>query len=111
MGVFAKLGEGIADLSELQVQTITGELVTTIKSDKPGMVLDWQKLIKAAKTQSEGAIKLAAATNVKFDGDIDQFFSDSATERTLKAHADAVESGRKIREGLIAMFKGALNLE
>ena len=110
MGVFKQLKEGIADLSELQVQTITGALKTTIQAEGGQNVLDWEKLIQEAKSETEGTISLAAATNVKLDGDTNLFISDAATEKTLKAHADAVEGARKVREGLIDAFSDLLGI-
>lgn len=110
MGVFKKLGQGIADLSELQVQTMTGTITTEFQSDNAESVLDWQKLIQGAKTDSEGKITLIAATNVKFDGDTDLFISDSATPALLQAHADAVEGARKVREGLVEAFSDLLGV-
>jgi len=111
MGVFKKLGEGIADLSELQVQTMTGELSTAIKSEDAKRVLDWQKLIKAAKTKTEGSVRLVAATNVKIDGDTDLFVAESAPDRLLRAHAEAVEAAGEVRAGLIAIFKDLVDID
>ena len=112
MGIFVKLKEGIADLSELQVQTITGTLKTTIQSEDGDNknVLNWQKLIQGAKSETEGEISLAAASNIKFDGDTDSFISDDATDRTLSAHAGAVNGALKVREGLVSAFSGLLGL-
>ncbi|MFQ5700536.1 MAG: hypothetical protein ACE5HU_01680 [Acidobacteriota bacterium] len=110
MGVFRTLGDGIADLSELQVQTLTGELTTQVRSGDKDNVLDWEKLIEQAKTETEGSIRLIAATTLKFDGDTNLFFAESAPERLIKAHNDAVESARKVREGLLAMFHDLLDL-
>jgi hypothetical protein len=110
MGVFKKLGDGIADLSELQVQTLTGELSTAIQSDNAKRVLDWQKLIKAAKTKTQGSVRLVAATNLKIDGDTDLFIAESAPDRLLRAHSDAVEAAGEVRASLIAMFKDLLDV-
>lgn len=111
MGVFKKLGEGIADLSQLQVQTFTGEIKSTIQATDSGNVLDWQKLIEEAKSDTAGSISLAAATNVKFDGDSDQFIADSASDRTLQAHSDAVDAARQVRQGLVETFQDLLGIE
>ncbi len=110
MGVFVKLKEGIADLAELQVQTITGEIKTAL-SAVDGDVLDWEKLVKEAKSETNGDISLAAATNVKFDGDTDIFISNSASDKALSAHAAAVEAARQVRQGLVEAFQDLLGIE
>lgn len=107
--VFKKLEDGIADLTELNVQTFSGDLASVVDGSNSGSVIDWTKLLKDAKTS--GKVKLKASTKIKFDGDSDAFFADDISGDMLKAHMTAIESGQKVREGLIAMFKGALGLE
>ena len=109
MGVFKKLGEGIADLTELNVQTFSGDLTSVIdKSTGGSSVIDWTKLLKDAKTT--GKVKLVASAKIKFDGDSDTFFAEDISPDMLDAHLVAVEAGQKVREGLLAMFKDILNI-
>ncbi len=108
MGVFKKLGEGIADLSELNVQTFTGDLTGVIDKPDSGSVIDWTKLLKEAKTT--GKVKLVASAKIKFDGDSDTFFAEDIPSDMLEAHLVAVEAGQKVREGLLNMFKEILNI-
>ena len=109
MSVFQKLKDGIADLSELNVQTFSGDISSVIDTTTSGTVLDWAKLIKDA-SKATGKVKLVASANIKFDGDSDTFFADDIPPDMLKAHLTAIEAGQKVREGLLAMFKDVLNI-
>ena len=109
MGVFKKLGEGIADLSELNVQTFCGDLTSVIDKSTGGNVIDWPKLLKDAKTT--GSVKLVASAKIKFDGDSDSYFADDISPDMLDAHLVAIEAGQKVREGLLSMFKEILNIK
>jgi hypothetical protein len=109
MSVFKKLKEGIADLSELNVQTFTGNINSVIDQTQSESIIDWTKLLENARTSGE--VKLMASSKIKFDGDSDTFFADEISSEILEAHMAAIEGGRKVREGLVAMFKGALGLE
>jgi len=108
MSVFKKLGEGIADLSELNVQTFSGSITSVIDDTSEGNVIDWEKLMAQAKTS--GAVKLVASTKIKFDGDSDAYFANDITPEMLEAHLQAIEAGQNVREGLITMFKDALGI-
>ena len=110
MSVFKKLGEGVADLSELNVNTFTGDISGVVVDEaSKGSVLDWGKLIAAAK--ASGNVKLIAAVKIKFDGDSDSYYATDIPKDMLDAHVAAVEAGQKIREGLVEMFKDALDLK
>ena len=109
MGVFKKLGEGIADLSELNVQTFCGDLTSVIDKSTSANVIDWPKLLKDAKTT--GKVKLVASAKIKFDGDSDSYFADDISPDMLDAHLVAIEAGQKVREGLLSMFKEILNIK
>jgi len=109
MGVFKKLGDGIADLSELNVQTFCGDLTSVIDKSTSGSVIDWTKLLKDAKTT--GKVKLVASAKIKFDGDSDSYFAEDIPPDMLDAHLVAIEAGQKVREGLLSMFKELLNIK
>ena len=109
MSVFKKLAEGVADLSELNVNTFTGDISGVVDQDTEGSVLDWGKLLAAAK--ASGNVKLVAAIKVKFDGDSDSYYANDISKDMLDAHIAAVEAGQKIREGLVEMFKDVLDLK
>ena len=108
MGVFQKLGEEIADLSELTVQTFTGDITSDLTSDTES-ILDWTKLLEEAKN-AQGKITLVASTKMKFDGDADIYFNTSISEDLKQAHLGAWEASLKVREGLIQTFKDLLGI-
>ena len=97
MSVFRKLGEGIADLTELQVQTFTGTLSADIVAadDSKESILDWTKVTQSAK--ASGQIKLAASAKMKFDGDTDLYFDQGLTQDLLEAHLQAIQAAQKVR--------------
>jgi len=107
MSVFKKLGDEIADLSQLNVQTFSGDLKTVI-ADDDGSVIDWKKLLANAK--SSGEVKLMASAQINFDGDSDNYFAADIPPDMLNAHLTAIEAGQKVRAGLIDMFKDALKI-
>ncbi len=110
MKVFKKLGEGIADLAELNVQTFSGSITGVIDSTASGNVLDWEKLVKDA-SKTSGTVKLMASARIKFDGDSDVFFAEDISVDMMNAHLTAVEAGQNVREGLISMFKELLGID
>ena len=86
MSVFKKLGEGIADLSELNVQTFSGDITTVIDSGSGGNVIDWTKLLNDAKTS--GKVRLIASARIKFDGDSDTFFAEDIASDLKAAYEE-----------------------
>lgn len=115
MGVFKKLGEGIADLTSLEVVTLTGTVQVKINDarnengEKSGSIIDWTTLIEQANDTS-GNVSLVAATKVEFDGDTQQFAADGASQTLLDTHQQAVENAKDVREGLVSMFRSLLGL-
>lgn len=107
MGVFKKLGEEIADLSQLRVQTFTGNITALIDTTS-GTIIEWQKLLDDAK--STGKVSLAADTKVNFDGDTELFIATDASANLVKAHNDAVAAAQQVRQGLLETFKDVLNI-
>ncbi len=108
MSVFKELSSGIADLSELNVQTFTGSLESVVNESAGGSVIDWPKLMAQAKTT--GKVRLVASTRLKFDGDSDVFFEQDIEQHLADAHLTAVEAGQQVRQGLLAMFRDILNI-
>ena len=92
MAVFRKLKDGIGDLSQLQVQTFTGDLTAFIDdgpefddvNEPKKTLIKWQDLLKEAK--NKGEVSLVAATKVNIDGDTELFISDTASSTILDAH-------------------------
>ena len=115
--ILARVKDGIADLTELEVHTVTGviekKFLTTpggAGNDKGASILNWEELIKEA-VETTGTVRLAAATSVKFDGDTNLFIGAEVPESILNAHAKAVEAAQEVRRGLIEVFKESLKFE
>ena len=65
---FKELAAGIADLSQLQVQTYTGNITAHIADgDGGGSIINWQERLTTSATEN-GDVSLVAATKVNFDG-------------------------------------------
>lgn len=109
MSVFKKLGDGIADLSELNVQIFSGDVSSVLDDAEGSSVIDWTELLKQAK--SSGTVRLMASARIKFDGDSDTFFADNISQDMLNAHMTAVQAGQKVREGLLEMFRDVLGVD
>ncbi len=106
--VFKKLGEGIADLSQLHVQTFTGSLSAVVDPDS-GSLIAWDQLIDEAK--NAGTVTLVAATRVNFDGDTALFIAEDAPTSLLAIHQEAVLAAQDVRQGLAEAFRGALGID
>ena len=91
---------GIKDLSELNVRTFKGDLKAVVKDKGEGK--DWMDAIAAAR--KAGTVELMAQTDVKLDGDIDQYFSTSLTKSLEDTHKAAVESGTKTRMAIVNLL-------
>ncbi len=95
----------IGDFSSLEVVTFRGDIATYVKpgdgsSNDP---LDWDKMMKDAKTS--GTMKIALATLVNFDGDVTQFVSDPEPPAwVVDAHKAAVQSSLDARKAIFDLF-------
>jgi len=106
--LFKKLGPGIADLSELNVQSFTGDLKSAVATKKgEGSVVDWKNLMTKATTTGE--VSLVASTQIEFDGDASTFYQTGATESMRTAHTQAVQAAHNYRIGLLKLFKKELD--
>ena len=109
MSVFKKLKDDIADLSELSVQTFTGDIKSVVDSSSDGNVINWANLLKNAK--STGEVTLVASTNIEFDGDSNTYYEQNIDPTLLAAHKAAVQSAQEYRQGLLNLFKDVLNIK
>lgn len=102
--VVNKAVEAIEDLSSLEVLTFRGELTSVI--DQKGKI-DWSKL--TANASNVGKLKLALATNVKIDADVQQYIADDVPPQWIvDAHIAAVKSGLEARKALLELGLGFL---
>jgi len=102
------LEEKITDLSELKVQTVTGDVSLILEKKS---LEDLESLLKPAQGEAveTAKLKLILDTTIKFDGDSINFIGDGATADQIKVHKEAVEAGLKQRQGLLEMFKGLIS--
>ena len=108
---FKQLKAGIADLSQLQVQTYTGSITAHINSaaGDDGNIINWQDLLKTAATEG-GDVSLVAATKVSFDGDTELFIASEAPASLVTAHNNAVAAAQQVRQGLVEAFSDLLGI-
>ena len=111
MPVFKDIKKAIKDMvvdaTELEVNTFTGEvksfLSTPAQGNKKVSLLDWSKI--KTKIKTEANINLAASTQMKIDGDQNQFISNSITPSLMDSHRAAVEAGLQVRQGFVRLVK------
>lgn len=95
-----KLMAAVEDLSSLEVVSFSGTLTAEITSGSGGNVINWDKLVKAAKPN--GKVKLMMASKFECDGDARLFTtSDGVSGDIRTAHDQAVQAGRQIRKDIL----------
>jgi hypothetical protein len=105
--IFKEIGQGIIDLSELNVQTFSGNLQSVVADGTSASVINWEKLISEAK--SSGTVNLVASTKIELDGDSNTFYESGITQDMTTAHNAAVKAAHDYRLGLINLFKKEIN--
>ena len=107
---FKELAAGIADLSQLQVQTYTGNITAHITDGGGGgSIINWQDLLTTSASE-DGDVSLVAATKVNFDGDTELFIASNAPSNLVSAHNDAVTAAQQLRQGLVEAFADVLGI-
>ncbi len=104
MGLFsdalAKIGEGLADASSLDVVTYKG----TLKSEGLAKKLEnFDDVFKQIDTKAD--FKLLASTQCKIDGDISAFLDNDITSAELDRHIELVKAGQDTRKASIDFLK------
>ncbi len=100
---FESVRDGITDLSQLNVRTFTGEIVVTA-AKLEGKDATLAGFLKEATQQ--GKLTVVGYTNMKIDGDVDQFISATAAESAIAAHNNAVQAGQASRAATLDLFMG-----
>ena len=103
-----KLGDAITDLSELRVQTVTGDVKAVIKKNK---LSDLRGLLNPSGTgaNAKASLNLVLDTTISFDGDSLNFIdTDLATAELTLIHKEAIQSGLNQRKAIVEMFKSLL---
>lgn len=104
----ASIGDKIEDLSELRVQTVTGDVTAVLSSNS---LSDLEDLLKPDGDDVAAAkLHLVLDTTIKFDGDSLNFIDvNRATPDLVALHKEAVAAGLTHRRGLVEMFKGLVD--
>lgn len=102
------LGDQIEDLSELRVQTVTGDVSAVLSTRS---LSDLEDLLKPDGDDTALAkLHLVLDTTIKFDGDALNFMDEKrATPDLIALHKEAVHAGLTHRRGLVEMFKGLID--
>lgn len=105
------IGDAVVDLTELRVQTVTGDVQAVIKTKK---LENLEKLLLPSGTGTnkvDAKLNLVLDTTIKFDGDSLNFIDvNKATPDLVSLHKEAIASGLKHRQGLVEMFKGIIDV-
>ena len=110
-GALSGLRNAIGDLTSLEVNTYIGDLSAVVEPGGDLNISDFDKLVKGAKGAS-GNIQLVASTKINFDGDCKQYFDrNTMPSHVVEAHAVALQSGQEVREGIIKLFTGLLDIK
>ncbi len=101
---FEKIEAGIGDLTQLNVRTFTGE----IKATAANLPVDPEKELTIgeflAQAQAEGEIQVVGFTDMKIDGDIDQFITSKDYPFAVAAHNSAIQTGQQSRRAMLDLF-------
>lgn len=98
---FDKIRDGISDLSQLNVRTFTGEIEVSAKK-LPAAGVSLGSFLETADI--EGTIQVVGFTDMKIDGDIDQFITSSPLASAIAAHNSAVQAGQQSRKAMVDLF-------
>jgi hypothetical protein len=101
---FQTIKDGIGDLSELNVRTFTGDMsVAAVNVSKVKLV----ELLQQGGADLQ--VKVVGITNMKIDGDVDQFITSSdVPAMAITAHTAAIEAGQKSRQAMFDLFTDAI---
>ena len=105
---FDKIRDGIGDLTQLNVRTFTGE----IKATAANVPVDPDKQLTLgeflAKAQANGELQVVGFTDMKIDGDIDQFITSGNFPIAVAAHNSAIQTGQQSRKAMFDLFSDAI---
>ena len=102
---FDRIKEGIGDLSQLNVRTFSGEIEASV-DNLPARGVTLGDFLRAANVG--GTVQVVGFTDMKIDGDIDQFITSSPAASAITAHNMAVQVGQQTRRAMFDFFTGAV---
>ncbi|GAA0355104.1 hypothetical protein GCM10009092_19220 [Bowmanella denitrificans] len=96
------IGNGIKDLSQLNVRTYTGNIDAQISGENA------EEMLNLAR--QNGQLKLVGLTTINLDGDVNQFISSDQeiNEKLHNAHQSAVQASQRSREVTFNLFASAI---
>ena len=98
---FKKIGDGLEDLTSLDVVTFQGSVLLE-GGDIPAT---FDNVMNAAKGSATVKVKVLASTQCKIDGDILAFYDKDITPQQAEAHADLVALGKQSRQVAVDFVK------
>ena len=102
---FDKIKAGIGDLSQLNVRTFTGKIEASVDNlPSGGITLD----AFLQQANAGGKVEVVGFTDMKIDGDIDQFITSSPVGSAITAHNTAVQVGQQSRKAMLDFFTDAI---
>ncbi|AKF86837.1 hypothetical protein SAMN05443572_102609 [Myxococcus fulvus] len=105
-----KLNTAVDDLVTLEVITYTGDVKHIINTTGGKPTIDWDNLTTSSvgSATTQATIKLVAATQVKFDGDMKLFQTDQQDiprlQELLDLHRKSVETSIAARKSVVDFF-------
>ncbi len=104
-GAFDRIKAGIGDLSQLNVRTFSGEIKAST-DNLPAKGLSIDKFLREATT--DGEVQVVGFTDMKIDGDIDQFITSADFPTVIAAHNSAIQAGQQSRRAMMNLFTDAI---
>lgn len=102
--VLESLNDVAADLSTIEVTTLTGNVKALFNGEK----IDLVETLKSAKGNVKGEVRLLAHTRIEFDQDTTQFFNDDITDadnHLLLLHQEMIDSAIDSRNAFLGFLK------
>jgi hypothetical protein len=102
---FDNIKENIGDLTQLNVRTFTGEIDADVENLlEKGVTLE----VFLKKANVNGKVKVVGFTDMKMDGDVDQFITSSPVTSAIAAHNSAIQAGQQSRKAMLEFFTDAI---
>ena len=102
---FNTIKEQVGDLTQLNVRTFTGEIKAST-ANLPGKGLSIDQFLSQAS--ADGEVQVVGFTDMKIDGDIDQFITSANFPTVIAAHNAAIQAGQQSRKAMLDLFTDAI---
>lgn len=101
---FKNIGNAVENISSLDVITFKG----TVKITSTTELDDFDKVLTAARSNSDVDLKLLASTRVKLDGDVTVFYDQDISDAEVASHEKLVSEAAENRRETVLMIKDIL---